>query len=135
MEFDRVYFVIDAVDESFPRDTLLRVIRDLATDERYQKIRLLVTSRQYLDIETMFAPLAVTSPMENKLVVEDIKVYVHSTLRSCMEFGDWPQDLLAEVADALVAGAKGMYVGVIVLSTLFSTVLMAFQVPLGILPD
>jgi hypothetical protein len=137
LEFDRVYFVIDAVDESFPRDTLLRVIRDLATDERYQKIRLLVTSRQYIDIETTFAPLAVSCPMENKLVAEDIKSYVHNTLRSCMEFGDWPQDLLAEVADALVAGAKGMYVGVIVplSSTLFSTVLMAFQVPLGILPD
>lgn len=107
-EFDHIYFVIDAVDESFPRAMLIRVIRDLATDERFQKVRLLVTSRQYIDIETTFSPIAVAVPMENELVAEDIKVYAHNTLNSYSEFADWPQDLLVEVEGALVAGAKGM---------------------------
>ncbi|KAK0646802.1 hypothetical protein B0T16DRAFT_414277 [Cercophora newfieldiana] len=108
-EFDHVFFIIDAVDESFPRRTLLSVIRDLATDERFQKVRLLATSRLYIDIETMLAPIAAPISMENELVAEDIKVYTHKTLRSCSEFADWPENLLADVEDALVAGARGMF--------------------------
>ncbi|KAK0622446.1 hypothetical protein B0T14DRAFT_580695 [Immersiella caudata] len=107
-EFDHVYFIIDAVDESYPRDTLLRVIRDLATDERYQKVRLLATSREYVDIESIIAPISVDIPMENDLIAEDIRVFTHNALRLYSEFADWPQDLLVEIEDAVSSGAKGM---------------------------
>jgi len=107
-EFDHVHFIIDAVDESFPRDTLLRIIRDLSTDERFQKPRLLATSREYIDIETTFTSFGTSIPMANDLVAEDIRVYAHNALRSHTEFHDWPQVLLAEVEDALTVGAKGM---------------------------
>jgi hypothetical protein len=107
-EFDCVYVFIDAVDESFPRDTLLRIIRDLTTDERFQKVRLLATSREYIDIETTFASIGTSVPMVNDLVKEDIKVYAHNALKSHTEFHDWPQDLLVEIEDALAIGAQGM---------------------------
>jgi hypothetical protein len=107
-EFDTVYFVIDAVDESLPRETLVKVIRDLATDQRFAKIRLLVTSREYIDIETAFSPISIAVSMTNELVTEDIQIYVHATLRSHAKFANWPQDLLLEVEEALAKGAKGM---------------------------
>ncbi|KAK1993839.1 hypothetical protein LX36DRAFT_585550 [Colletotrichum falcatum] len=50
--FERVFISIDAIDESKPRGELLRAIRDLTTDHRFAKVRVLATSREYLDIET-----------------------------------------------------------------------------------
>jgi hypothetical protein len=47
----RVYVFVDAVDESLQRENLLRVLRDLAGDPRFQNLRLLATSREYVDIE------------------------------------------------------------------------------------
>ena len=107
-EFDQVHFIIDAVDESFPRETLLKVIRDLATDQRFQNIRLLATSREYIDIEAVFSSISTAMPMANDLVAEDIRIYARATLRSYYEFAHWPRDLLVDVEDALAVGAKGM---------------------------
>lgn len=107
-KFDAVYLMIDAVDESLPRDSLINVIRDLATDQQFQKIRLLATSREYLDIETTFSPISTAVSMVNELVTEDIRTYVHSTLQTHTRFANWPQDLLLDVEEALAKGAKGM---------------------------
>ncbi|KAK0703014.1 hypothetical protein B0T26DRAFT_599774, partial [Lasiosphaeria miniovina] len=49
--FDRVFLVVDAVDESMPRQNILRAIRDLATDERFRNVHILLISREYIDIE------------------------------------------------------------------------------------
>ncbi|KAK6064699.1 ankyrin repeat protein [Seiridium cupressi] len=43
--FDTAYIIIDAVDESKPRDDLLKVIRDLACDARFHNLQILATSR------------------------------------------------------------------------------------------
>jgi NACHT domain len=107
-EFDSIYILIDAVDESLPRDNLIRVIRDLVTDQRFSKIRVLATSREYIDIETTFSPISISVSMSNDLVTEDIGVYVSSTLRSNPKFVNWQQDLLLEVEETLSKGAKGM---------------------------
>ena len=44
--FHRVFIFIEAVDESLHRENLLRVIQDLATDQRFKNLRVLATSRE-----------------------------------------------------------------------------------------
>lgn len=109
-EFDIVYLMVDALDESLPREELVKVIRDLATDQRFQKVRLLVTSREYIDIETVLSPISTSMSMTCELVEADIRVYVHQELRSNAKFKRWSENLLLEIEDALAKGAKGMYV-------------------------
>jgi hypothetical protein len=106
--FDGVYILIDALDESMPRDDLLRVLRDLITDPRFRKIQLLATSRLYIDIERIMGPLSESVSMSNDLVTEAIRRYVRSALHSNHRFKHWPRDLLQETVEALAAGANGM---------------------------
>jgi hypothetical protein len=106
--FDNTYIVTDAIDESMPRDDLLRVLRDLATDSRFQKVQLLSTSRQYIDIEKVMQQISVSVSMCNPLLDEDIKLYVRSQLHSNPKFKHWPLHLREEVVEALSTGAKGM---------------------------
>jgi len=103
-----VYVIIDAVDESSPRDDLLKVIRDLATDSRLSKIQVLVTSREYVDIERTMEDISKSVPMSNPKVEEDIRLHVRSNLHSNHKFKRWSEDLLNEVEDAVSTGARGM---------------------------
>ena len=106
--FDTVYIVVDAIDESMPRDDLLKVLRDLATDARFEKIQLLTTSREYLDIERVMEEVSRGVSMHNSLVDEDIRIYVQSQLQTLPNFKRWPPNLLTEAEQALMLKAKGM---------------------------
>jgi hypothetical protein len=106
--FDAAYVVVDALDESNPRLDLLKIIRDLSTDARFSKIRLLATSREYLDIETIMIPISVDISMSNPLVEDDIRTCVRSLLASKLKFKRWPKDLLLEVEETVSKEAKGM---------------------------
>ena len=106
--FDTVYIVIDAIDESTPRADLLKLLRDLATDPRFEKIQLLTTSREYLDIERVMEEVSVGVSMHNSLVDEDIRIYVQSQLHTLPNFKRWPPNLLAEAEQALMSKANGM---------------------------
>lgn len=107
-KFETAYIVIDAIDESIPYIGLLAVLRCIMTESRFDKIRLLMTSRQYLDIEESLKPYATAISMANHLVQEDIRIYVASQLRSNPRFRAWPSSLSEEVEVALAKGAKGM---------------------------
>ena len=109
-EFDLIYLAIDAVDESSPRNNLLEALRALATNPRFQKLRLLVSSREYIDIENVMEDFSVQISMANPHVEEDIRLHVRSALQSNSKFKKWPQDLLNEIEDAVSMGARGMYV-------------------------
>lgn len=109
-KFEIVYVVVDAIDESSPRDDLLKVLRDLATDSRFKNLQLLASSREYIDIETIMGDFSVSVSMANPFVEEDIRVYVRSTIQLNSKFRRWPQDLVDEIEDALTKGASGMYV-------------------------
>ncbi|KAG5789853.1 hypothetical protein H9Q69_011098 [Fusarium xylarioides] len=106
--FTSVYIVIDALDESNPRDELLDVIQTLVTDRRFSNLQILVTSREYIDIERALGEVSVSVPMSNELVEEDIRLHVQSILRSNPKFRCWPDDILIEVEDAVSRKAKGM---------------------------
>jgi Cdc6-like AAA superfamily ATPase len=109
-EFEMTYVMIDAIDESNPRDDLLKVLRDLATDSRFQKLQILASSREYIDIDRVMREFSVAVTMANTFVEEDIRRHVRSSLQSNSRFGRWPRDLLNGVEDAVSIGAKGMYV-------------------------
>ena len=107
--FSSVFIVIDALDESQPRETLLRVIRNISGDARFVKIRLLVTSREYADIEREMLSIATPLSMSNSFVQEDIRRVIAACLRSNSVFQQWPEAFRAEVEKALSSGAKGMF--------------------------
>ncbi|KAF2647623.1 hypothetical protein K491DRAFT_699509 [Lophiostoma macrostomum CBS 122681] len=107
---DVLYLIVDAVDESSPRNRLLRFIQDIATRPEFQKIQLLVTSRRYLDIEEVLRPLAEpTLPMNNDIVDQDVRIYTDSIIRTNKHFAKWPQQLRSDILESLVQGAKGMF--------------------------
>ena len=108
--FETVYISIDALDESIPRQDLLDVLENLATSPKFSKLQILATSREYLDIERVMSKIATEMPMDNPFVTEDIRLHVKTVLGSKPRFQRWPQDILKEVEEALVTGARGMYV-------------------------
>lgn len=102
-----LYLVIDAVDESAPREDLLGLIATMVLDKRFQKIRILATSRQYFDIERMFSGISTSISMSNPSVDADIRRFVRSRLASSHRLRRW-HHLLEEIEHVLVTKAKGM---------------------------
>ncbi len=45
-EFEKVFIIVDALDERTPREDLLKVLRDFVTDPQFRKIQLLASSRE-----------------------------------------------------------------------------------------
>ncbi|KAH6617611.1 hypothetical protein F5144DRAFT_586944 [Chaetomium tenue] len=107
--FDTAFITIDALDESMPYTNLLACLKVIMAESRFRKVRLLMTSRQYLDIEQSIKPHAVSFPMLNHYVDEDLRIYITSQLQSHSKFRAWPSALIEEVNFALVKGAKGMF--------------------------
>lgn len=101
--------MIDDIDESMPRDDVLKVFRDLITDSRFEKVQLLASSREYIDIERVMEQFSVSVSMASPWVEEDIRLYVRLTVRSNPRFEWWPQELLDEVETAVSTGARRMY--------------------------
>ena len=108
--YDRVFLIVDAVDESSPRKDTLRVLRDLATDARFNKFQILVTSRLYIDIEEVLQEFSMSMSMSNPDVTADIRHFVQSAMQSNPKFRRWSPELLEETQEALAIGAQGMYV-------------------------
>ncbi|OIW34172.1 hypothetical protein CONLIGDRAFT_667349 [Coniochaeta ligniaria NRRL 30616] len=108
-KFDEVYIAIDAVDESKPYTGLLVVLTTIMTQPRFAKLRFLISSRQYLDIEEALKPHAVSVSMSNEAVQEDIRIFVNAALRSNPKFQSWPVSLYNDIEVALAKGAKGMF--------------------------
>lgn len=107
-DVDVVYIVLDAVDESDPRDNLLAVLVTLSQQVEFSKIRLLATSRDYVDIEKALKPISVSIPMSNPLIDVDIRQYVSVALQENRRLCRWPDGLKKEILEALVQGSKGM---------------------------
>lgn len=106
--FDRVYIILDAIDESMPRTDLLKVLRDLITDQRFSKTRVLATSREYLDIEESMSGISTPISMSNPLLDEDIRLFVQAQLRTHPKLRLWPASAQDEALEALSTKAKGM---------------------------
>ncbi|KAF4500231.1 ankyrin repeat [Fusarium agapanthi] len=104
---DVMYIVIDAVDESIPREELLSLIETIAVDKWFQKIRILATSRQYFNIEQSLAEISESISMPNPMVDADIRRFVHARLRSSRRLKRW-HERFDEIEEVLAAMAQGM---------------------------
>ncbi|KAF6831297.1 ankyrin repeat protein [Colletotrichum plurivorum] len=107
--FDVVYLTIDAVDESDNRTDLLKVLRELATNSKFAKIRLLVTIREYLDIEETMGAISKKISMRNTHVDNDIRRYVLSRLGKAPFVQAWPEDLRQDTVGAFEEIAYEMF--------------------------
>ena len=107
-EFEKVFIILDAIDESEQRSKLLKVLRDLSTDTRFAKIQLLTSSREYVDIEEVMGGCSTPVSMANPYVERDIHTCVMSLLHNNRKFQRCPPDLLDEIGVAISQGARGM---------------------------
>lgn len=105
-----LYIFLDAVDESNPREELLHFLSSLLSDPEFNKIHFVVSSREYIDIADILEPLSSPISMRNSKVDDDIRTYADSILAGKRRFARWPAQLRMEVREALVKGAKSMYV-------------------------
>lgn len=136
--FHRVFVFVEAVDESLHRENLLRILRDLATDQRFMNLRVLATSRevstplylptylspeahsrrcrqtnhpphfQYIDIEEVMSSIATPISMRNHLLDRDIAIYIRSKLSTHRRLKRWPDQTRENVFEALSTKANGM---------------------------
>ncbi|KAK8133745.1 hypothetical protein PG984_005757 [Apiospora sp. TS-2023a] len=106
--FTTFYIVIDAVDESAPRRDLVALLATIALDQRFSNIRLLVTSRQYSDIENVFSGISIPISMSNTLVAGDIRQFIRNRLSKNNHLQRRP-GLMDHVENSLVNGANGMF--------------------------
>lgn len=108
--FDKVFVVVDALDESQPHENLLTILQTIGKDSlRFGNIQLLATSREYASIERVMVDIASPLSMSTSLVTEDIRRYIVARIQSNPVFQRWPEELRAEVEEALSTGAKGMF--------------------------
>ena|SRR6266536_5984109 len=103
----KVYFVIDALDESTDhgktRDSFLDSLRHLPS-----KAHLLVTSRYIPDVERSFQDLA---RLEIHAADVDVKTYLEKQLQDHHQLANYVQDhpsLKVTIIDAIVRRTDGM---------------------------
>ncbi|KAF4472988.1 ankyrin repeat [Fusarium albosuccineum] len=102
---DHLFVVIDPIEQSDsvpslncddvgrPRYNLLKVVEDLMTDIRFEKIQLLITSCPQEYIKATMSDISESISMLNPDVEEDVQLHVEARLQLELEFLDWPQNL------------------------------------------
>ncbi|KAE9369004.1 hypothetical protein N431DRAFT_415792, partial [Stipitochalara longipes BDJ] len=108
-KFRRVYIIIDALDESQDRRSILDLLIKFVTDKDFEKISLLVSSREERNIHHAFNGLCTSMSLSNPQVDEDIRVYIENHLQIDRKLSRWTDSLKNDIRDALVKGAKGMF--------------------------
>ncbi|KAK9423933.1 hypothetical protein SUNI508_03949 [Seiridium unicorne] len=103
-----VHIIVDAVDESRPRDNLLDVLVAIGTEQRFRNVSLMVTSRPEPDIMAKLehhGRSRIEISMCNQGVRADIRRVVHTELRNT----PWSDEFRKDVENTLVQGARGMF--------------------------
>jgi hypothetical protein len=116
LEFDVVSVIIDALDESQERESLLHIIGEMMK-WKSETLHLLVASRDKVDIAARFSEM-LTEPLETfalslqtDVVDGDIQSYVQAQLATSQALSKWKhyKDLQLSIIEKL-REAKGMYV-------------------------
>lgn len=109
-QFETVIILLDAIDESTSRRQILGVLKTLATDPRFSNVRMLASSREYIDIENVIEPFSVSVSMGNPQVQDDIRKCVLSLMKNNPNFDRCSATLIEEIGEAVSNGAEGMCV-------------------------
>jgi hypothetical protein len=104
---ETLYLVLDAVDESDPREDLIDLIQRLVVHKQFSKVKIVATSREYSDIRRAFLPISTSLSMSNPDVDSDIQLYVRSKLTTNPRLKRW-QSMHDNIEKTLVFKAQGM---------------------------
>jgi Cdc6-like AAA superfamily ATPase len=110
--FERVFLVLDALDECEDRQLLLSFI-DRLMNWKSGKLRVIATSRKEKDIEDFFKAKLDDGKrlsIQNEKVDEDIRSYIHEKLQSDQRFERWQKQpkVQEEIEKKLMEKADGM---------------------------
>jgi Cdc6-like AAA superfamily ATPase len=110
--FERVFLVLDALDECEDRQVLLNFI-DRFMNWKSGKLRVIATSRKIKDIEDFFKPKLDDEKrlsIQNEKVDEDIRSYIHEKLQNDRRFERWQKEpnVQEEIEKKLMEKADGM---------------------------
>ncbi|KAI1267332.1 hypothetical protein F5Y18DRAFT_425174 [Xylariaceae sp. FL1019] len=109
--FRTVYIVVDAVDESSPRENLMSTLIEIGTGTGFDNVSLLFTSRHEPDIVSYIDPAKSECSeisMSNPNVSADIKRYIRKQLDG-PNWRRWREDFLIEIENRIAHEAKGMF--------------------------
>ena len=102
------YVVIDALDECTERQELLDFLKETAK-WKLDNLHVLATSRKEKDIQDGMLELEVMQlDIRSELISEDVRVHVQKTLLKDSLLKRLPEDVRAEIEEALVNKAQGM---------------------------
>lgn len=109
-EFDRVYVVIDALDECAPQHRI-PVVQTLGTLSKVPGVRLLLTSRPYVSE----IAAACTHGLHLKVAArdQDIRLYIREELARSGIFGVEDEQFARDLIQRLTQGADGMWVSLL----------------------
>ena len=109
--FHQTYIVIDALDECDDYDLLFDQVIKVVHSLDVSHLHILVTSRREQHIVNTMERCATTEIcLVAELVGSDIRSYVHSVVGKDPRLRRWGQTVQQDVIDALISGANGMYV-------------------------
>ena len=103
---DRIWIVIDALDECSRRKELLKVFKDICENG---KINILVTSRREQDIcEVLTGLVNCEIAIQDERVDQDIRVHVQRCLKDDPDLCKWDDEIKASMIGTLISKAHGM---------------------------
>jgi hypothetical protein len=113
-EFAHVYVVLDALDECLRRWMLMDMLETVA-GWQLDNLHLLMTSRKERDIKSSLESYVGeedTVCLQRDVVDQDIQRYVQHRLHDDKDLAKWNKDaaIRQEIEEALMHGARGMYV-------------------------
>lgn len=104
--FNKVYVVLDALDECSERQILLPILRQLMKDKC---VSLFLTSRIEHDIQKSFSEYQIYSTsIESGVVATDVELFLNEHIKTIETLRDLSHALQKEIVLRLVEGAKGM---------------------------
>ncbi|KAL8343385.1 hypothetical protein RB601_004359 [Gaeumannomyces tritici] len=107
--FNRVFVIIDGLDESHSRRDFLGCLKSMMSAPGLDNLRVLVASRDEQDIKDALLPIATDVSMSNDVVDEDIGRFIQTQLQVDPVLVKWPAGTLQTVEKKLRKGARGMF--------------------------
>ena len=107
-EHNRVYIIVDALDECTDQEELFDLLTSIR-DWRLECLSILVTSRDEQDIRECVHPAPKQEiRLRNSAIDNDIRQFMVDTLQKDKRLQDW-SEIFPEIEEALTNGAHGMF--------------------------
>lgn len=106
--YNKIYLVIDAMDESTEQDRALQFAVNLLARQS-ARVSILITSRRERSIEQALDNAATqVVPITAKVTGSDIRLHIQRKLGEDPRFQKWPEALRTDIEASLTTDASGM---------------------------